>query len=206
MSASTFLSMSALQLIAGYVVVVVVPGPVTFAIGGLAILRGFGKTLPLLVGIGAGRGVLTALMAFGAVHLAATLALPSARICGAAVLCGMAWHILRTTPPAMDGSSRKLEGGLFLKGVLIGFLSPQTAAFYAAAFVGFMREAPGLVAGLSVVVIAIIVTVSWHAIVAALLSHQIMRDAALKHHRAICRTAATMLCSMAFYSALPTSA
>lgn len=105
MSASTFLSMSMLQFIAAYVIMEVMPGPVTFATGGLACLRGFGRTLPLLAGIGAGRAALTALMAFGAVHLAATLSLPATRICGAVVLLGMAWRVTRTSP-ATDGSSK----------------------------------------------------------------------------------------------------
>lgn len=171
--------------------------------GGLASLQGFGKTLPLLAGIGIGRAALTALMAFGAVHLAATLSLPAARICGAAVLCAMAWRIACATPTTGD-SPKRFGGDLFVEGVLIGFLSPQTAAFFAVALIGLMLEAPALRDGLSVVAIAAIITVGWHAVVAALFSRPIVRAAALRHHRAICRTAATMLCFMALYSALPT--
>lgn len=203
MSASTFLSTSMLQFIAAYVVVVMAPGPTTFATGGLAVLQGFGKTFPLLAGIGVGRAALTALMAFGAVHLAATLSLPAARICGAAVLCAMAWRMARTSPPTTGDSPRRFEGDLFVEGVLIGFLSPQTAALYAVGLVGLMPEAPALRDGLSIAAIAAIITVGWHAVVAALISRPIVRAAALRRHRAICRTAATMLCSMAFYSALP---
>lgn len=203
MSASTFLSTSMLQFIAAYVVVVMVPGPVTFATGGLAVVQGFGKTLPLLVGIGVGRAALTALMAFGAVHLAATLSLPAARVCGAAVLCAMAWRMARASPRTIDDSSRRLEGNLFVEGAVIGFLSPQTAALYSVALVGLMLEAPELVDGLSVVAIATIITVGWHAVVAVLFSHPILRCTALRHHRAICRIAATTLCSMALYSTLP---
>lgn len=204
MSASTFLSTSMLQFIAAYLVVVMIPGPVTFATGGLAVLQGFGKTLPLLAGIGVGRGALTALMAFGAVHLAAILSLPAARICGAAVLCAMALRMVRAAPPATGASSARFGGDLFLEGILIGFLSPQTAALYAVVLAGLMLEAPALGNGLSVVAIAAIITIGWHAVVAALFSHPIVRAAALRHHRAICRTAATMLCFMAVYSALPT--
>ena len=203
MSASSLLSISMLQFIAAYVVMVIIPGPVTFATGGLAVVHGFGRTLPLLAGIGIGRAALTALMAFGAVHLAAILSLPAARICGAAVLCAMAWRMARATPPGMDDSTTKLEEGLFVEGVLIGFLSPQTAGFYAVALVGLMSKVPEFVDGLALVVIATIITVGWHAVVTALFSHPIPRNAAFKHYRAICRTAATMLCSMAFYSALP---
>lgn len=75
-----------LQFIAAYVVMVIIPGPVTFAAGGLAVIQGFGRTLPLLLGIGIGRAALTALMLFGAVQLAAPLSLPAAKICGAVVL------------------------------------------------------------------------------------------------------------------------
>lgn len=202
MSASTFLSMSVLQFVAAYMVVVAVPGPVAFATGGVAVLRGFGKTLPLLAGIGVGRGALTALMVFGAGHLAAVLSLPAARICGALVLCAMAWRMARATPLAID-AAKKLEAGLFVEGVAIGFLSPQTAAFYAATLVGLTLKAPELVAGLSLVAIATAITVGWHGVVAVLFSRPVVRDAALRHYRAICRTAATMLCSMALYSALP---
>jgi len=144
MSASTFMSTSMLQFVAAYVVVVMVPGPVTFATGGLAVLQGFGKTLPLLAGIGVGRAALTALMAFGAVHLAAALSLPAGRICGAAVLCAMTWRMVRAAPPTTGDSSGRFGGGLFVEGVLIGFLSPQTAALYAVALVGLMLEAPEL--------------------------------------------------------------
>ena len=204
MSASTFLSLSMLQFIAAYAMVVIVPGPVTFATGGLAALQGFGRTLPLLAGIGVGRAALTALMAFGAAHLAATLSLPAARICGAAMLCAMAWRMALATPPAMEGQSRRLGGNLFVEGVAIGFLSPQTAAFYAAGLVGLMLEAPGN--ALSLVTIATIITIGWHAAVAALLSRPFVRNAALRHHRAVCRAAATTLCSLALYSALPNAA
>jgi len=204
MSASTFMSTSMLQFVAAYVVVVMVPGPVTFATGGLAVLQGFGKTLPLLAGIGVGRAALTALMAFGAVHLAAALSLPAGRICGAAVLCAMTWRMVRAAPPTTGDSSGRFGGGLFVEGVLIGFLSPQTAALYAVALVGLMLEAPELGNGLSAVAIATILTVGWHAALAALLSQPVVRGIALRHHRAICRTAATALCLMALYSALPT--
>mgnify|MGYP002622325014 FL=1 len=190
MSASTFLSTSMLQFIIAYVVVVMVPGPVTFATGGLAVLRGFDGTLPLLAGIGMGRAALTALMAFGAVHLAAALTLPAARICGAAVLCAMALRMVRAVPPAPGFSSGRLEGDLFVEGVLIGFLSPQTAALYAVALVGLVLETQALGNGLLVVALATIITVAWHAVVAALFSHPIMRAAALRHHRAICWTSA----------------
>jgi threonine/homoserine/homoserine lactone efflux protein len=193
-----------LQFIAAYVLVTMVPGPVSFATGGFAVLHGFSKTLPLLAGIGVGRAVLTALMAFGAVHLAAILSLPAARTCGAAVLCAMAWRMVRAAPPATSNSSGRFRGDLFLEGVLVGFLSPQTAALYAVALVALMLDAPALGNSLSIVVIVTVITVGWHAVVAALFSHTTIRAAALRHHRAICRTAATTLCSMALYSALPT--
>ncbi|SDG91950.1 MULTISPECIES: LysE family transporter [Hyphomicrobiales] len=112
--------------------------------------------------------------------------------------------MVRATPPAMGGTSRRLEGDLFVEGVLIGFLSPQTAAFYAVALVSLMLEAPGFINGLSVVAIATIITIGWHAVVAALFSHPIVRAAALWHYRAICRTAGIALCFMALLSALPT--
>ena len=137
-----------------------------------------------------------------AVHLAAALTLPAARICGAAVLCAMALRMVRAVPPAPGFSSGRLEGDLFVEGVLIGFLSPQTAALYAVALVGLVLETQALGNGLLVVALATIITVAWHAVVAALFSHPIMRAAALRHHRAICWTSAITLCSMAFYSTL----
>jgi len=93
---------------------------------------------------------------------------------------------------------------VFVEGVVIGFLSPQAAALCAAGLVGLMLEAPEFDTGLSLVAVATAISVSWYAVVAALFSHPIVRTAALRRHRVICRTAAAILCFMALYSALPT--
>ena len=202
MSASSFLSTSILQFFAAYVVMEIMPGPITFATGSRASFQGFGRTLPLLAGIGVGRVALVSLFAFGAVYLAASLSLPAVNIAGAVVLCAMAWRIARAAPPA-GGDASTLDARQFAEGMLIGFVSPQAASLLAVAFIGLALESHAPVDWLSVTTLASVVTVGWYAVVAALFSRPIVRNAAIRHHCAIRRTAATTLCSMAVYSAMP---
>jgi cysteine/O-acetylserine efflux protein len=83
---SLFLSPAMFQFLLGYMVVVITPGPIALATGNLASLHGFGRTIPLLVGIGVGTATLAVLMALGAVHFAASFSVPAVKIIGAAVL------------------------------------------------------------------------------------------------------------------------
>lgn len=79
MSGSLFLSAVMLQFLAAYMVVVMIPGPVALTTGSLASLYGLRRTVPLLLGFGFGRAVLTALMAGGTTQLTAILSLPAAK-------------------------------------------------------------------------------------------------------------------------------
>lgn len=202
MSSSLLLSTAMFQFLAAYMIIVITPGPIALATGSLAALHGFGRTIPLLAGIGVGKAALAALMALGAVHLAASVPMPMVRIAGAAVLGWMAWRIARAAPTTTTEQPRKLEAGLFAGGVLVGFLSPQTASFFAIAFSGLMLPIHDSGEALAIAAIATIFGVGWYGLVAVVLSRPLVRAAAIRRHRAICMVAGSLLAILALVSAM----
>ncbi|MER8594669.1 LysE family transporter [Mesorhizobium sp. M1182] len=199
MSSSLILSTAMLQFLAAYTVIMITPGPIGLATGSLASLHGFGRTIPLVAGIGAGTAVLAVLVAFGAVHLSGWLSVPAVKIAGAAVLGWMALRIARTAPPAIGEAPR--QAGLFAGGFLISILSPETATFFAVAFMGLMLPIRTSNEMLMVAAIVAIIDIGWYGFLAVALSRPLVRAAAVRHHRAICRAAGIVLAMLALVSA-----
>lgn len=199
MSSSLILSTAMLQFLAAYTVIMITPGPIGLATGSLASLHGFGRTIPLVAGIGAGTAVLAVLVAFGAVHLSASLSVPAVKIAGAAVLGWMALRIARTAPPAIGEAPR--QAGLFAGGFLISILSPETATFFAVAFMGLMLPIRTSNEMLMVAAIVAIIDIGWYGFLAVALSRPLVRAAAVRHHRVICRAAGIVLAMLALVSA-----
>lgn len=191
-----------LQFLAAYTVITITPGPIGLATGSLASLHGFSRTIPLLAGIGAGTAVLAVLVAFGAVHLAESLSMPTVKIAGAIVLGWMALRIARTAPPATGEAPRKRQAGLFAGGFLISFLSPEAATFFAVAFMGLMLPIQNSSEVLMVAAVVAIFDTGWYGFLAIVLSHPVVRAAAMRRHRAICRAAGAVLAILALISAL----
>ncbi|MER9339705.1 LysE family transporter [Mesorhizobium sp. M0601] len=199
MSSSLILSTAMLQFLAAYTVIMITPGPIGLATGSLASLHGFGRTIPLVAGIGAGTAVLAVLVAFGAVHLSGSLSVPAVKIAGAAVLGWMALCIARTAPPAIGEAPR--QAGLFAGGFLISILSPETATFFAVAFMGLMLPIRTSNEMLMVAAIVAIIDIGWYGFLAVALSRPLVRAAAVRHHRVICRAAGIVLAMLALVSA-----
>jgi cysteine/O-acetylserine efflux protein len=204
MADSPLLSTSMLQFLAAYMVVVVTPGPIALATGSLASLYGFSRTAPLLAGVGIGTAILATLMALGAVHLAGSLSIPVIKIVGAAALALIALQIARTALPsnAMVEEPRTLQAGLFMGGVLLSLLAPQTASFFAVSFMGLTLPIRNLGEALSVAVIAGVLGVGWYGLLALALSRPSVREVARRSQRIICWAAAASLALMALFSAL----
>ncbi|MER8702342.1 LysE family transporter [Mesorhizobium sp. M0954] len=198
MSSSLILSTAMLQFLAAYTVIMITPGPIGLATGSLASLHGFGRTIPLVTGIGAGTAVLAVLVAFGAVHLSGSLSVPAVKIAGAAVLGWMALRIARTAPPAIGEAPR--QAGLFAGGFLISILSPETATFFAVAFMGLMLPIRTSNEMLMVAAIVAIIDIGWYGFLAVALSRPLVRAAAVRHHRVICRAAGIVLAMLALVS------
>ncbi|MER9865838.1 LysE family transporter [Mesorhizobium sp. M0136] len=154
---------------------------------------------PLVAGIGAGTAVLAILVAFGAVHLSGSLSVPAVKIAGAAALGWMAQRIARTAPPAIGEAPR--QAGLFAGGFLISILSPETAAFFAVAFMGLMLPIRTSNEVLMVAAIVAIIDIGWYGFLAVALSRPLVRAAAMRHHRVICRAAGIVLAMLALVSA-----
>ncbi|GLQ55093.1 LysE family transporter [Devosia nitrariae] len=203
MSDTALLSTSMLQFLVAYMVVLMTPGPISFATGSVAFLNGFGRTAPLLAGVGMGTAILAALMAIGAMNLAGWLPIPLVKIVGAAALGAIALRIARTAPPAdaIVEEPDKLQAGLFMAGLLLSLLAPQTASFFAISFMGLTLPIRDLVEALSVAVISGMLSVGWYGLLALALSRSSVRQAARRSHRAVCWVAAALLALMALFSA-----
>lgn len=204
MSDSPLLSIAMLQFLAAYMVIVITPGPIALATGSLASLHGFGRTAPLLLGVGIGTAILAILMALGAVHLTGSLSIPLVKIVGAAALGIIALQIARTAPPVdtvVEGP-RKLQAGLFMGGFLLSLLAPQTASFFAVSFMGLVLPIRDLGEALSVAAISGILSAGWYGLFALAFSHPSVREVVKRSHRGICRAAAALLALKALASAL----
>ncbi|RWM23947.1 MAG: threonine transporter [Mesorhizobium sp.] len=202
MSSSLLLSTAMLQFLAAYTVITITPGPIWLATGSLASLHGFGKTIPLLAGVGAGTAALAVLVALGAVHVAESLSMPAVKIAGATVLGWMALRIARTAPPAVGEAAHKRQTGLFAGGFLVSFLSPEAATFFAVAFIGLMLPIQNSSEVLMVAAVVAIFDIVWYGVLAIVLSRPVVRAAAMRRHRAICRVAGAVLAILALVSAL----
>ncbi|WP_244441111.1 LysE family transporter [Mesorhizobium sp. STM 4661] len=182
--------------------ITITPGPIGLATGSLASLHGFGRTIPLLAGIGVGTAVLATLVAFGTIHLAQSLSMPAVKIAGATVLGGMALRIARTAPPATGEAPHKRQTELFAGGFLISFLSPEAATFFAVAFLGLMLPIQNSSEVLMVAAVVAIFDIGWYGFLAIVLSRPVVRAAAMRRHRAISRAAGAVLAILALVWAL----
>ncbi|WP_143747771.1 LysE family translocator [Mesorhizobium temperatum] len=96
------------QFLAAYAVVLVTPGPITFATGSLATLSGLPRAMPFVIGIGTGAASLTAFLGLMADNVSTTVPLPILHLAGTALLIWIAVRIIRIPLPAGE-PVKKLE-------------------------------------------------------------------------------------------------
>lgn len=165
-------------LLAGYFaglgLVLVTPGPNLLLIGGLAALRGFRATLPVVCGLGCGAAVLGC-----SLYTAAGMLPDSAvwnalgRVIAACFLGALAWRLARAPTPggAPDDVAAHAD---FSAGFATAVVNPVTGLFFAAQFVGPAGDLPWrMIAPLLLISAALIVVKA--LLVAALLSHDTIR-------------------------------
>jgi len=191
----------------GYLAVLAAPGPNVMAIGMLATLRGLRGVLPFVVGIATGAGALAfgLLVAFGTVAEGVAVE-RVARAFGGAVLLLVALRVMRTPRPAMpdvlSGNAASLRDGLL--SVLAGFCTaatnPITGAYFAAQFLGPLRDAD-----VALLAVPLVTTqaLAFNMVVASVFAQPGARRFALARHRMICTGAALALLLLALGMLVP---
>jgi len=184
------------EFVGSYFVILATPGPNILAIGGMAALRGLRGALPICLGVALGAGSLgaTLLVAF-------TLAsgdgwMRAGHLASAALLGWLAVSVARQQPPEEGDRGIKVQGmAAFGAGFFTALTNPLTAAFFAAQFLGPLRddEATTVVAPMIVASLVLVYSIG----VAALLARPTFAAAARKWHRPIRLTAAAVLVLMA---------
>lgn len=202
--------------LAGYLVILVTPGPNMLAVAGIASLQGVRGAAPFCAGVALGAGALGAalLLAIGAAADAVRTWEVAARMVGALLLLCVAVTVARKRPPSVEESSAT---GRIRQGAAAGSLAalgagfstaatnPTTGAFFAAQFLGPLGGAVhGAAATAAVTLVGVVATaLAFFLTVATVLSLPAARRAALAWHRPIRVTAATALVVMAAATALP---
>jgi threonine/homoserine/homoserine lactone efflux protein len=175
------LSASATVILTGYfaglALVLATPGPNLLLVGGLAALHGLARTLPLALGLGAGAGVLGAVVYAMAGLMPTGAAWDTAgKVLSAGLLAAMAARIARIPIPVAGVMAR--GPGLhadFATAFATAITNPITGLFFASQFVGPAGE----LSWLQVVPLMLVTTllVMLKAItVAAVFSRAVVRD------------------------------
>ena len=170
------------QFLIAYALVMVTPGSIMLATGSLAAFHGIGRTLPFILGIGAGTGGVVALLGLASGSLLSTLPPVLLQQAGAIVLLCMAVAMIRmplcpaSQPCDCKGSSR----ALVVAGAMTVMSSPFTPAFAASMFAGpwFELRTPAMVFMLALVIC--LANLSWYFLVAAILSRPPARAVILR--------------------------
>lgn len=199
---SAALSSAMFQFLFAYTLVMVTPGSIMLATGSLAAFHGIGRTLPFILGIGAGTGGVVALLGLASGSLLSALPPMLLQQAGAVVLLGMALAMVRMPPCSASqlhgckGSSR----ALVVAGAMTALSSPFTPAFAASMFAGpwFELRTPAMVFMLALVIC--LANLTWYFLVAAILSRPPARAAILRRQGLFRVTAAGFLCLFALSS------
>lgn len=185
------------EFVGGYLVILATPGPNLLAIGGMAALRGLRGALPLCLGVALGAGAL------GATLLVAVTIAPedgwdrAGHLVGAVLLGWLAVSVARQQPPEENAPVRAKADGMaaFGAGFFTALTNPLTAAFFAAQFLGPLRDDEATIA--VVPIAAVSTALVFFLGVSSLLARPRFRAAALAWHRPIRLAAAVMLALMA---------
>ncbi len=191
------------QFTAGYVIILVTPGPNMLAVASTAALRGLRAALPFCIGHALGVGVLCATMAFasdsgrwgetGTARLAGAFLLASVALSSIrrrAVLAGPGGTLARAPADLV-----LLGGGLFTAAT-----NPLTAAYFLSGFLGFSPTWHWRAAAIaSVLAVALLA----YPLLAAALARPALRSLALRRERAFRVLTAVLLALTAARTAWP---
>lgn len=119
---------------AGYMLVLLVPGPNMLIVGSYVALKGPAAALPLVCGVSAGAAVLAAIVFTTAEGMTQSpLILASGRWLAFAMLVWIAWRVVRPGGrPAHSPVKRHLVVGEFGAGFVTAFSNPVTAGYFLA--------------------------------------------------------------------------
>lgn len=151
-----------LGLWGGYAVIVLTPGPNMLAVGGLAALQGFRRTLPLILGVVAGSSAQVIAVVTGLSLLAPGRWGEVGSLFSAVLLLLVAWQVWVRSRRVVSPELRIAAGPwlCLTTGVLTGLTNPITLAGVAAQLLGrsegLLGTAWGVVAALGVGAIALV--------------------------------------------------
>ena len=138
-------------------VLIVIPGPSVLFIVGRALALGRSAALATVISNASGEGVqgLVAALGFGYVIQRSPAAFTVLKVCGAAYLLYLAWHMLRHRREAAAGSSAEGSRRPARDGFIVGVTNPKSAVFFAIVMPQFADTSLGHVT-LQLVVMALI--------------------------------------------------
>jgi len=190
----------------GYAPILVTPGPNTFAIGGIAALRGLRAVLPLCGGIATGASLLAAGICT-ATNWGRALPMIEqfARAVAVVLLLYVAARILFRQPPDQTGGQPlELSSGdkmaTFLAGVATAVTNPITAAFFASQFLGALPDNAARMVALGMVPC---LALSFGVTLGFVLSRPLAQRAAVLWHRPIRIASAAVIATAATIVGLP---
>ncbi|WP_043829966.1 LysE family translocator [Muricoccus aerilatus] len=196
--------------LAGYVMILVTPGPNMLAIGGVAALHGLRGAAPLCIGASFGAGCLgTATFLFVRYASAVPSAEGVARIAGALLLAYVAIDIARHS--VLQEKAQALgcaipainRAAAFGVGFCTAATNPLTGSFFAAQFLGPLDPNRMGARGAWAIACIMLSALVFFLLVASLLARPPVRSAAISWHRPIRFGVAALLASMAVNTLRP---
>jgi threonine/homoserine/homoserine lactone efflux protein len=194
------------QFLIGYIVVIVTPGPNFIAIGGIAVLRGFWATTPMVLGISLGAACSASLFLATLGHSALDPFVQDVgRWIGAALLGLIALQILHGSfkPVTKQKASPVSVGATLCAGFVTGVTNPITNAYVIAQYLGPFQGLESTLAGPLAVALAVLLTVLRGYGIAAIFSLPAARTASLRYRRTIGIAVAASMAVMAVMMAQP---
>jgi threonine/homoserine/homoserine lactone efflux protein len=194
------------QFLIGYLVIIVTPGPNFVAIAGIAALRGFWATTPMVLGISVGAGcsagIFLATLGQGSLD---PFVQSVGRWIGAALLGFIALRILQGsfTPVAKQKASPVSVGATLCAGFVTGVTNPLTNAYFIAQYLGPAQGLGTTLAGLLTVAAAVTIMVLWGYGIAAIFSLPTARTVSLRYRRTVGIVVAASIAVMAVLMVQP---
>jgi threonine/homoserine/homoserine lactone efflux protein len=184
----------AVPFLSAYLALLFTPGPVDLALASIAALRGFGRAMPMIIGIACGTITLAAVTLIVGQQLADILPTWLMEALAGLVMLTLALRVAFSNPLRSDGRRvLNCPRSLLAAGFLIALFDPMIASYFLTGFAGALRPlAAGSVAWIVVIALGVMDFV-WFVMLATLMSRPHIRHAVLNWHVAVRALSATGL-------------
>ena len=188
---------AAAPFLSSYLVMIITPDPIDFAIASLAALRGVSRALPMIMGIAAGTVLVAGAALIAGEGVSTILPAHIMEALAVAAMLFLAARIALSNPFENPSPALSQQSRLATAGFLLSVLDPMFAAFLFAGFAGSLHPLVNDGAGWVIVAALALIDLAWLVAIALLMSRSRIRRAVQDWHIAVRMASAAGLACLA---------